>query len=86
MSNSRIILEEFWSLTAEIETILNSHSLIPLSTDPNEIKILIPNHVLFDRRIISISELDVTKIYDNRFVSLAKLIKNGLTFLEKNGA
>ncbi|GBN43941.1 hypothetical protein AVEN_268194-1 [Araneus ventricosus] len=52
----KLTFEEFLPLTAEIEGILNSRPIVPLSTDPHDYTALTPGHFLIGRPITSIAE------------------------------
>jgi hypothetical protein len=73
VGNSRVTLEEFWTLIAQIEGILNSRPLLPLSSDPNEIEVLTPAHFLIGRPITSITEPDITHLSENRLSKWQKI-------------
>ncbi|CAK9804156.1 hypothetical protein ANTPLA_LOCUS3968 [Anthophora plagiata] len=60
------IYEQFTILMTEIEVILNSRPLTPLSTEPNDFIALSPGHFLIGESLLSLPEHDVTDIPSNR--------------------
>ncbi|XP_017796388.1 PREDICTED: uncharacterized protein LOC108577709 [Habropoda laboriosa] len=48
--------EQFYTLIVEIEAILNSRPLIPISSDPNDFLALSPNHFLIGESLASLPE------------------------------
>ncbi|GFW08364.1 integrase catalytic domain-containing protein [Trichonephila clavipes] len=57
--NSRFTYEEFLTIMTQIEGILNSGPLTPLSTDIDDLPVLTPAHFLIGRPITSISEPNI---------------------------
>lgn len=54
--------EELTTIVAQIEAILNSRPLTPLSADPTDLNALTPGHFLIGRPLTSIIEFDLTDI------------------------
>ncbi|XP_011702561.1 PREDICTED: uncharacterized protein LOC105458738, partial [Wasmannia auropunctata] len=61
-SNSSLTFEEFYTLITQIETILNSRPLTPMSTDPNDLISLTPAHFLIGKILNSMADLDLTHL------------------------
>ena len=59
MGNSLLTLEEFYTLTTQIEGCLNLRPLCPLSPDPNDLIPLIPALFLVGSALTAIPELDL---------------------------
>ncbi|GFT55238.1 integrase catalytic domain-containing protein [Trichonephila clavipes] len=64
--NSRFTYKEFLTIMTQIEGILNSRPLTPLSTDIDDLSVLTPAHFLIGRPITSISEPNIIHIETNR--------------------
>ncbi|XP_043466286.1 uncharacterized protein LOC122501086 [Leptopilina heterotoma] len=58
--------EELSTFTAEIEAILNSRPITPLSSDPNDLRSLSPSHFLIGDSLMSVPEHDLSDIPENR--------------------
>ncbi|GBL79157.1 hypothetical protein AVEN_92401-1 [Araneus ventricosus] len=74
----KLTFEEFLTLTAEIEGILNSRPIVPLSTDPHDYTALTPGHFLIGRPITSIAEPQLIEKSDNylsRWQKITKLLQ-----------
>ncbi|GFX16484.1 integrase catalytic domain-containing protein [Trichonephila clavipes] len=64
--NSKITFEEFETIIIQIEGILNSRPLVPLSGNINEYEVLTPGHFIIGRPISAIPEPAILDISDNR--------------------
>lgn len=62
MSNEIFTFEEMYTLMVQIEAILNSRPLTPLSSDPNDLNPLTPAHFLIGRSLLSAPDPDVRDI------------------------
>ncbi|XP_043461973.1 uncharacterized protein LOC122498348 [Leptopilina heterotoma] len=58
--------EEFYTIIVEIEAILNSRPMCPVSSDPNDMNVLTPGHFLIGTSLSSILEESVLDIPTNR--------------------
>ncbi|XP_035207870.1 uncharacterized protein LOC118182603 [Stegodyphus dumicola] len=66
MGSTKVTMEEFLTIITQIEGILNSRPLTPMSNDINEFEVLTPGHFLVGRPITSIPEPELIEITDNR--------------------
>ncbi|GFV32308.1 integrase catalytic domain-containing protein [Trichonephila clavipes] len=72
-------LEEFLTIITQIEGILNSRPITPLSEDIDDLEVLTPGHFLIGRPITSISEpnlLDKTENTLSRWQKLTKIVQH----------
>ncbi|GFT57618.1 uncharacterized protein TNCV_4635421 [Trichonephila clavipes] len=63
---SNLTLEEFITLLAEIEAVLNSRPLSPLSFDFDDFETLSPGHFLIGRTVTAIVEPQLINVKENR--------------------
>ncbi|XP_071057316.1 uncharacterized protein [Onthophagus taurus] len=66
LNNDHLTFEEFTTLLVQIEAILNSRPLTPLSNDPDDFTPLTPAHLLIGRPLTSTLEADLQNISQNR--------------------
>lgn len=65
ISNS-LTFEHLYTVLTEIEAIMNSRPISPLSANPNDLTPLTPSHFLIGRQLSPIPADDVTKLPQNR--------------------
>ena len=72
-SGITLTFENFYTVITQIESILNSRPLTPMSSDPNDLEVLTPAHFLIGRSFHSIPYPDVQHIPMNRLVHFQQL-------------
>lgn len=66
LDNTTLTYEEFQTLLIEIEALLNSRTMSPLSSDPNDFNALTPGHFLTGGPLNSVPEPSLLNIKENR--------------------
>ncbi|XP_035222646.1 uncharacterized protein LOC118195442 [Stegodyphus dumicola] len=66
IGSTKVTMEEFLTIITQIEGILNSRPLTPMSNGINAFEVLRPGHFLVGRPIMSIPEPELIEITDNR--------------------
>ncbi|XP_043604779.1 uncharacterized protein LOC122577510 [Bombus pyrosoma] len=66
VGNELLTFEQFNTLIIEIEAVLNSRPLTPISTDPNDLLVLTPGHFLIGESLMSLRERDFRDTQSNR--------------------
>lgn len=72
-SNSFLNYEEFYSLLVQVEAILNSRPLSPLSSDPNDLNPLTPAHFLVGRPLTALPEAALLATPENRLTRYQRI-------------
>lgn len=65
IGDTHLTYEELYTLIVQIEAILNSRPLTPLSSDPADLEPITPAHFLIGRTLISIPEPDFSQLKEN---------------------
>lgn len=61
-----LTFEDFYTILVQIESILNSRPLTPLTTDPNDTEVLTPAHFLIGRSFNTLPESNLLEVPANR--------------------
>lgn len=80
---SLISFEEMTTILAQIEAILNSRPLCPLSSDPSDLLCLTPAHFLIGETMLSYPEEDLLDISENKLSLWQKCEKIRQTFWKR---
>ncbi|XP_039446262.1 uncharacterized protein LOC120425723 [Culex pipiens pallens] len=73
MKDTLLTIDDFNTLIVQIEGVLNSRPLTPLSSDPTDVVALTPGHFLVGEPLFSIPEPDLCDISINRLNSFQKM-------------
>ncbi|CAK9805171.1 hypothetical protein ANTPLA_LOCUS4356 [Anthophora plagiata] len=69
LGDTLLSFEAFLTFTTQIEAVLNSRPLTPLSSDPNDLNAITPGHFLIGESLMSIPDHDFTNVPDGRLSS-----------------
>ncbi|GFW37027.1 integrase catalytic domain-containing protein [Trichonephila clavipes] len=75
VGNAHLTLEEFITILCEIEAVLNSRPLTPLTSNFDDFETLTPGHFLVGRPLTSIVEVQITNINENQLSRWEKVKK-----------
>ena len=79
MGNTTLTMEEFSTLLTQIEAILNSRPISPMSSDPNDDAPLSPGHFLIGSQLTALPE----RSYSRKRISLPKRFELVRTLTEQ---
>ncbi|GBL75284.1 hypothetical protein AVEN_194507-1 [Araneus ventricosus] len=83
VGNSKFSYEELLTLTTQIEAILNSRPLTPLSADVDDLEVLTPAHFLIGRPITAIVEPSLIDFETNRLNVWQRITKSVQTIWKR---
>lgn len=75
LSNALLTYEELLTVLTQIEAVMNSRPITPLSSDPNDFLALCPSHFLIGDVLTAIPEHDVSNTSANRLTSYHRLLQ-----------
>lgn len=64
--NAILTYEQFYTLLVQIEAVLNSRPLFPLSNDPNDLTPITPAHFLIGRPLVAAPDVNLHDVRENR--------------------
>nr|CAH7748491.1 unnamed protein product [Callosobruchus chinensis] len=80
LNNNCFTFEQLATVFAQIEAIMNSRPLTPLSSDPSDLSVLTPGHFLIHYPLLSVPQVDLTSVPSNRLTQYEGLQKLMQTF------
>lgn len=66
LQETKLTYEELYTVLTQIESVLNSRPLYPLSSDPNDLTPLTPSHLLIGRPLTTLPEMNLQPVPINR--------------------
>jgi len=66
VSDTALTFEEMYTVLAQIEAVMNSRPITPLSDDPNDLSYLTPGHFLVGDALTSVPQQNVTQLPINK--------------------
>ncbi len=66
LGDHHLNFEQFYTLLTQIEAILNSRPIIPLTNDPSDLEVLTPSHFLIGESLVSVPQSNDVDICTNR--------------------
>lgn len=59
LNNVYLTYEQFYTFLVQVESVLNSRPLIPLSSDPNDLEAITPGHFIIGEALNSVPQVDI---------------------------
>lgn len=83
IGETHLTFEELSTVLTQIEAILNSRPLLPMSSDPSDLTYLTPGHFLIGDSLTSFPEIDLTEVPENRLTRWKLCTRIQQTFWKK---
>lgn len=83
VGETKFTFEEFYTILVQVEAILNSRPLYPLSDDPNDLGSLTPGHFLVGDSLTAYPEKDLVSVPENRLNVWKKITQIHQTFWKR---
>lgn len=65
LNKNPLTFEEFYTLLTQVEAVLNSKPLVPLSPDPNDLEAITPGHFIIGQPLTAVSESSLETVLVN---------------------
>jgi hypothetical protein len=66
VGNAKLTFEEFYTLLGQVEAVLNSRPVCPLSNNPDNLQVLTPGHFLICTSLLALPDHNVIDLPSNR--------------------
>lgn len=79
ISDTPFTFEEFYTILTQVESVLNSRPIIPITTDPNDLSAITPGHFIIGEPLNAVPELDVKHVkrsHLSRFQHIQHLVQH----------
>ncbi|XP_064215657.1 uncharacterized protein LOC135267304 [Tribolium castaneum] len=79
VGNASLTFEELNTIVTQVEAILNSRPLVPLSSNPDDLSVLTPGHFIIGRAMVALPDYDYQEIPENklsRFQRLQRIVQH----------
>ncbi|XP_024869955.1 uncharacterized protein LOC112453408 [Temnothorax curvispinosus] len=73
VGDAHLTFEELYTVITQIEAIMNSRPLIPMSNDPNDMDVLTPGHFLIGEPLTTVPQSSVVELPTNRLNQYQRL-------------
>ncbi|XP_011867249.1 PREDICTED: uncharacterized protein LOC105561650, partial [Vollenhovia emeryi] len=72
-SNAHLTFEELYTVITQVEAVMNSRPLVPMSDDPNDLEILTPGHLLINKSLTAVPQVALSELPTNRLNQYQRL-------------
>jgi hypothetical protein len=66
VGNAKLTFEEFYTLLCQVEAVLNSRPICPLSNNPDNFQVLTPGHFLIGTSLLALPDHNIMDLASNR--------------------
>ncbi|XP_072392418.1 uncharacterized protein [Diabrotica undecimpunctata] len=83
LGDTKLTFEQFYTVLTQIEAVMNSRPLTPISNDANDLSSLTPGHFLIGESLVNLPERDILNVNENRLSVYEKLTRIQQTFWKR---